>query len=215
MGDPIKRRKSFSRPRKPWDKSRLESEQKIKKNYGLKSKRELWKTEAVVRRKRQSARKLLALPIEQREKAEKDIIGSLNRSGLLQSGAIADDILGLNVSEVLERRLQTIVLRKGLANSLKQARQFITHGHIAVNNQKVTTPAYPVRKDDSITYYGKPMVLKVPKKEELKKEFEKAIPKKEENENVKSAETEKTVSEPVKETEKPEEKIEKEKVKGE
>lgn len=198
MGDPSRRKKKYARPKKPWDKIRLEEERKIKKRFELKNKRELWKTEALVRKKRQSARKLLALTPEQREKTEKNLIGSLNRVGLLQQNALADDILGLDVPEVLERRLQTVVLRKGLANTLKQARQFIVHGHISVNNQKITTPSYLVKTNESIVYYGKPMVLKVPIKKELKKEFEESIPPKKEAEEKAEPTKEKGETEPEK-----------------
>ncbi len=169
MGDPIRRAKAYSRPRKPWDRTRLEAEKKLKKTYGLKTKRELWKTEAILRKKRQSARKLLALPPERAQKQEKELVKSLHRIGILREDAVLDDVLGLENPEFLERRLQTIVLRKGLATTAKQARQLIAHGHIGVNGKKVTAPSYLVRTHDAIGYYGKPVVLQAAPKREVKK----------------------------------------------
>ncbi|MEA1999633.1 MAG: 30S ribosomal protein S4, partial [Euryarchaeota archaeon] len=57
----------------------------------------------------------------------------------------------------LERRLQTRVYKKELANSIKHARQLIVHGHIAVDGRRVTIPSYIIREDEEgkIGYYGK------------------------------------------------------------
>jgi small subunit ribosomal protein S4 len=68
-----------------------------------------------------------------------------------------DDVLSLQVSDQLGRRLQTLVYRKGFARSPKQARQFITHGHIAINGKKVTIPGYLVNaeEEEHISYYSK------------------------------------------------------------
>jgi small subunit ribosomal protein S4 len=59
------------------------------------------------------------------------------------------------VEQQLERRLQTIVYRKGLARSPKQARQFVTHGHIMIGTRKVTIPGYHVsRAEESQVCYA-------------------------------------------------------------
>ncbi len=181
MGDPRKRRKQFEKPLRPWDKGRLESERELKKTYGLKNKRELWRAESTLRGKRKNARKLLALDMEARIKRESELINSLTRYGVLGKSARLDDVLSLRVESLLERRLQTMVLRKGLANNIKQARQFVVHGHIALNGKKVSSPGYmvSVEEEHSIGYYKKPMILKpiVPeKKASLKEDFEQAKP---------------------------------------
>ena len=85
--------------------------------------------------------------------------------------------MSLTIQDLLNRRLQTVVFKKGFARTINQARQFITHGHIAVNERKVTAPSYIVLKSetDKVNYYGKPLQLEPPKaerKEELKKAFE-------------------------------------------
>lgn len=183
MGDPKKRRKSFEKPRKVWSAERLAKDRALQKDYGLKNMREIWKAESFLRNKRQNARKMLALSIEQRDKREKELIGSLARIGILNKNASLDDILGLRVEALLERRLQTIAFRKNLALSQKQARQFITHGRIAVDGKKVSVPGFIVPKDLEATvgYFKEPIKLNVPEKKQknLKKEFEEAKPEEE------------------------------------
>jgi len=187
MGDPKKTRKHFKRPLKIWDKQNIEREKILKGTYGLKNKRELWKAETTLRKKRHSARSLLALPLEQRLKREQQLLQSLARIGLLSQKATLDDVLTLGIESLLERRLQTLVLRKGLANTAIQARQFITHGHIAINGRRLTAPSYIVtaEEDEKISYYGgrkmvlKPVVedkKKAKKPGETAKEFEEAKP---------------------------------------
>jgi len=185
MGDPKKTRKQFKRPLKIWDKTNIEKEKKLKKGFGLKNKREIWKTETVLRKKRHSARKMLAMPMEERLKREKDLLGSFSRMGIMTPNGTLDDVLTLTVESFLERRLQTLAWRKGLANTPTQARQFITHGHIAIGGQRVTAPGYMVTAEEEgkIGYYGgKKMVLKPAedqKKKDAKKEFEEAKPREE------------------------------------
>ncbi|MFR9674112.1 30S ribosomal protein S4 [Streptomyces sp. TR06-5] len=50
----------------------------------------------------------------------------------------------------LERRLDALVLRAGLARTIYQARQMVVHGHIGVNGRKVDTPSFRVRPDDVV-----------------------------------------------------------------
>ncbi len=197
MGDPKKTKKKYLRPRKPWDKKRLDEEKKLKETYGLKNKKELWGIEQTLKNKRQNARKLLALELDKRLKREKELLDSIRKIGLVKGNATLDDVLGLRIEEFLERRLETIIWRKGLANTTKQARQFIVHGHIAINGKKVSTPSYMVKEDEEnkITYYKKELKLKQEKKD-LKKEFEKV--KAETSEETK--ETKKEVKEKTKET---------------
>jgi small subunit ribosomal protein S4 len=73
------------------------------------------------------------------------------------------------VRNFLERRLQTIVFRKGMARTPVQARQLISHGFISVNGRKVTSPGTTVTRamEGGIAYY-KPIDLSVPEREEAK-----------------------------------------------
>ncbi|MER6498633.1 30S ribosomal protein S4 [Streptomyces sp. NPDC001455] len=51
----------------------------------------------------------------------------------------------------LERRLDALVLRSGLARTIYQARQMVVHGHIEVDGRKVDKPSYRVRPDQVVT----------------------------------------------------------------
>ena len=112
MGDPRKTRKQFKRPLKIWNTASIAREKILKETFGLKNKREIWKTETSLRKKRHSARSLLALPLEERLKREKELIGSLSRVGILTKDAGLDDVLTLTIESFLESRFQTMVLRK-------------------------------------------------------------------------------------------------------
>ncbi len=149
MGDPKKPRKKWQGPGHPWRKEVLEEEMRLLGEYGLRNKRELWIAKSLLREIRARARKLLALPEEQRLPLEKPLVTRLYRMGLLPSeNASLDDILSLDVRHILERRLQTIVYRKGLASSIYHARQLITHGHIAIGGRRVRSPGYLVTRDE-------------------------------------------------------------------
>ncbi len=117
--------------------------------YGLRNKRELWLAQTLLRNIRKRARMLLSLPADVRSAEEKRLIERLYGMGLLKiPTATLDDILSLSVSDVLERRLQTIVYRKGLAKTMHQARQLIVHGHIAIGGRRVTSPGYLVSREE-------------------------------------------------------------------
>jgi small subunit ribosomal protein S4 len=162
MGYPGKNHKSFQTPKRPFEKTRIEDETRLVIEYGLRNKREVWKAQSILRKYRKAARNLLALmssatdrTLFETKKAE--LISHLQRAGLLGPDADIDDVLALKVQAQLERRLQTLVHRKGLARSPKQARQLITHGHIAINGRRVSIPSYRVTRveEPQITYYGK------------------------------------------------------------
>jgi small subunit ribosomal protein S4 len=138
-------RKKYEKPRRPWDKARLEKEKEILKKFGLKRKRELWRAEAILRKYRRMARDLIAKKDKEKEKV---LIEKLKRMGVLKEGSSLDDVLALTVEDILERRLQTIVYRKGLANSLKHARQLIVHGHVKINGRKINYPSYLVERGE-------------------------------------------------------------------
>ncbi|MEM1675360.1 MAG: 30S ribosomal protein S4 [Desulfurococcaceae archaeon] len=148
MGDPKKPRKKWEGPRHPWRREVLIEEMNIIGTYGLRNKRELWRVKTIVRRIRHRARALLAAPKEIREKMGKALINKLYKMGLVKENATLENVLDLRVEDLLERRLQTIVYRKGLANTIYQARQLIVHGHIAIGGRRVTSPGYIVSRDE-------------------------------------------------------------------
>ncbi len=160
MGYPGKAHKQYDTPKRPFEKARIEEEARLVIEYGLRNKRELWKAQSTLRRYRRAARELLALmststDARRIETKREELIGHLQRMGFLGPNADIDDVLALKVEQELERRLQTMVYRRGLARSPKQARQFITHGHVAIGGRKVTIPGYRVERvdEDRIGYY--------------------------------------------------------------
>ncbi len=155
MGDPKRHRKKYKTPRKPWDEARLREELEIIGTYGLRNKRELWRVKTELSRIRRMARSLLAKSPEERAEVEKQLLSKLYRMGLVEEDATLDDVLGLTVKDLLERRLQTMVYRLGLAKTVHQARQLIVHGHISVNGRRVRSPGYIVKRgeEDTITYW--------------------------------------------------------------
>lgn len=149
MGDPKKPRKTWERPGHPWIKERLIEEMELVGQYGLRNKRELWKAQTLLRRIRNKAKALLSLPEEERRARERSLVKFLYNLGLLSSeNASVDDILSLTVKDILERRLQTIVYRKGLAKTIHQARQLIVHGHIAIAGRRVRSPGRLVTREE-------------------------------------------------------------------
>jgi small subunit ribosomal protein S4 len=161
MGDPKRHRRKYVTPMHPWDKTRFEKESQITIKYGLRNKRELWRFQNILRKYRRVARDLLAkiiLPGREGEYAKAKaqmVIKKLIRMGVLAENSTLDDILNLSVEDFLERRLQTLVHRHGLAITVNQARQLIVHGHIAVEGKRVTIPSYIVDRDEEskIAYY--------------------------------------------------------------
>ncbi len=148
MGDPKKSRRKYSRPQHPWKKDRIEAEKIILKEYGLKNKREIWQMTAFLRNISDQAKKLIAARGTQAERERELLITRLVRQGLVRQGSKLDDVLGLTLNNILERRLQTLVVRKSLAKTMNQARQFIVHTHILVNNKVITRPSYLVLSDE-------------------------------------------------------------------
>lgn len=147
MGDPRKPKKAFATPRHPWRKDQLEEELHMVGDYGLRNKKELRRHETDLSQIRGIARTLLGQEEAERAPLERQYLTSLARQGILPDSAIVDNILDLNVKDLMERRLQTVVFRTGLAKSIWQARQFVIHGHISVAGDIVTVPSYVVRRD--------------------------------------------------------------------
>lgn len=141
MGHPKKQRKKFEAPKKPWDKSRIEKERGLLKTYGLRRKKEVWRAESILRGLRRRARELQARRNEEREKI---LLNKITDLGIPCRDL--DDVLEIRVEDLLSRRLQSLVHKTGLANTARQARQFIVHGKISVNKKRIRWPSYVVKK---------------------------------------------------------------------
>lgn len=156
MGDPKKTRKKYQTPSHPWQKGRIEEEKELAREYGTKSKTELWKMNSKLRGFLRMAKHLIALRTAQAEKEKAQLIARLAKLGLIPDNASLDDILDLKIKNILERRLQTLLVRKGFARTMSQARQYITHHHVTIGPKKVTSPSHlvTVKEEGLIAFYS-------------------------------------------------------------
>merc|ERR1719440_2258927 len=108
--------KTFKKPRRPFEKERLDSEMKLVGEYGLRGKREIWRVQMALSKIRNSARTLLTLEEDDEKRIfdETALMNRMKKYGLLEE-----------TEDMLERRLQTLVFKLGLAKSIHHARVLI------------------------------------------------------------------------------------------
>ncbi len=154
MGDPRKHRKKYTTPSHPWQRARIEEEKEIQKEFSLPRKTEIWKMVSLGRSFAAQTKKLISQNDPQSLKERELLLAKLKKLGLLKTGSRIEEALSISTKDVLNRRLQTLVCKKGLARSPAQARQFITHGHITVAGKAVTSPAHivPVEEEGFIGF---------------------------------------------------------------
>jgi small subunit ribosomal protein S4 len=133
---PKRKSKRYNRPRKLYSTVRIKEENGLVNRYGLKNKREVWKTDFAVAKIRNTAKKLITASEEEKNKF---IEGQKTKGFEVNSIA---DILGLNKEDYLKRRLQSIIVKKNLAHTHKQARQLIVHKHVTINNHVLNSPSH-------------------------------------------------------------------------
>lgn len=148
----LHRKKSFSRPKKPWQASRIKEENNLLKEYGLKTKTEIWRAAEILRRWRELAKNIVSLSAEKREGETKILLTKLQKYGIVSTDTDIDEVLALNLRDILEKRLQTIIYKKSMALTPKQARQFIVHNKVTVNGKKVSSPSHLVKTTDEISF---------------------------------------------------------------
>ncbi|MFB6490732.1 MAG: 30S ribosomal protein S4 [Thermoproteus sp. AZ2] len=157
MGGKKKSRKIYleGKPKKLWNTQLLQEELQLMGEYGLRNKRELWKARSMLKLIVRRARSLLSMTAEERAPLELPFKERLYKMGFIDDVNIPlDRVLSLDVRAVLERRLQTIIVRRGLAKTPYEARQLIAHGHIAINGRRITSSGFLVPRDleDKISY---------------------------------------------------------------
>jgi small subunit ribosomal protein S4 len=157
-----RKHKTYSRPKRPFDKPRIEEEAGIMEEFGLKNKREIWKADTKIKSIREKAKKLISSKPEEQQA----LFNKLNKIGLKVNSI--SSILSLDKQDYMRRRLQTIVVTKKLASTSKQARQLIVHKKVLVDGKAVNSPSYivPVEFENKITLKDK----KIKKKKEAVKE---------------------------------------------
>ena len=221
MGDPRKLRAKYQGPNHPWEATRMEEESKLFRDYGLSNKKEIWRLRSLLAHYKSQAKELTASQNENAPEEAKLLLKKLQKYGLLQEGAILDDVLSLTLPEIMDRRLQTVVFKKQLARTVKQARQFIVHDHILIEGKPINSPGMLVTltQEKELTFAARsplvdemhperkqevaetPEEAEVLEKKEAKKEEKKEVKKEKPAKEVKK---ETTVKEVKKEEEKKE-----------
>ena len=157
MGDIKKKRKLFSRPKKLFDRTRMDEENVLVKRYGLKNKREIWKAKSLVSNFRRRAKALIGKD----ESEQRMFFDKLNKIGM--NVMSISDVLALTEGDVLERRLQTMLFKKKLARTVREARQLIVHKNVLVDGKTVNIPSFVVTKDLEDNLSVREMRVKTPK----------------------------------------------------
>jgi len=142
--------KTYTTPRRPFEKERLDQELKLIGEFGLRNKREVWRVKYVVTKIRTAARELLTLDEKDPRRLFEGnaLLRRLVRIGVLDESKMKlDYVLSLRTDDFLERRLQTQVFKLGLAKSIHHARVLIRQRHIRVRKQVVNVPSFVVRLD--------------------------------------------------------------------
>jgi len=142
--------KTYTTPRRPFEKARLDQELKLIGEYGLRNKREVWRVKYSLAKIRTAARTLLTLEEKDHRRLFEGnaLLRRLVRIGVLEESRMKlDYVLGLKIEDFLERRLQTQVFKLGLAKSIHHARVLIRQRHIRVRKQVVNVPSFIVRLD--------------------------------------------------------------------
>ncbi|WP_022836601.1 30S ribosomal protein S4 [Salisaeta longa] len=111
------------------------------------------------RRRRESE---YAVQLKEKQKA-KYTYGLLERQfkNLFDKATRKQGVTGENLLRFLEARLDNVVFRLGIARTRRQARQFVTHGHIMVNGEPVNIPSYELQADDIVAVRPKSRQLEV------------------------------------------------------
>ena len=141
----IRKKKLYVRPRKLYIKSRISEENKLLEKYGLKNKREVWKTLAKINYFRSRAKDLAKAPQEEQQVLFK----KLSHLGL-KTQSIAE-VLALKIEDLLERRLPTVVFKNKLATTPQQGRQMVVHKKVLINGKVINIPSYIVSLDEEST----------------------------------------------------------------
>jgi small subunit ribosomal protein S4 len=148
VGDPKNPRRVWRKPKRPLNYELKMEELKTLGTFGLKTKKELWKAHTELSRVRKQARSLLALRQEVRIEKEPVLLNSLTKIGLVAKDSTLDDVLNLQVTDLLSRRLQTIALKKFGFKTPYQARQAVVHGHIIIGDRRINIPSYIVTVEE-------------------------------------------------------------------
>jgi small subunit ribosomal protein S4 len=166
MGAPRRNKRKYEKPGDIRNLERIKYDHGLVEQYGLKNLKELWKAQTEISRLRRNVREMLS-GNPKFKSMESKMMERLKKLSIANDSTTLDNLLDINETALLERRLQTVVFRKGLAKSIKQARQLIVHGYISINGKRITRPGFLVNYEDEkhIGYY-KPIDIEIKQKAE-------------------------------------------------
>ena len=196
MGDPRKLRKKYQTPVHPWNKTEIDESKKFKSEFGIRNRKELLKAETFLKKYKDIAKRLTADKSAQGQKEKQQVLDKFQRYGLLPAGSELHNILNIDLSTVLERRFQSILVKLGHAKTMPQARQFVVQRHVFVGNKGITSPTKLLTLEEESQIRFKPTSKladdnhpeRVNEAEKIKEEREKILPKsKKEDKKAKSS----------------------------
>lgn len=154
MGSIKRLTNKYETPDHPWRKDRIDTERALRKKYGLKNTRELWKVGSKLKSFKDQIKSFATMPAIQGALEKKQLITRLEKFGIMPEENNLENVLGYTPEVLLDRRLQTIVLKKKLCHTMRQARQFIIHRHVLVAGKCVTAPGYlvPLSEEAHISF---------------------------------------------------------------
>lgn len=202
MGDPKKNHKKYQTASHPWIRADIELQRTLRQEYGLTTRKEVLIAQSFLKKYKAIAKSLIAHKSVQAQKEKEQVLSKLQRLGLLNTGSTLDQIFSLTLRDILNRRIQSIVAKKGLARSMKQARQFIVHRHILIAGKEITSPSYLIQTSEEVLLSFKPTSSLASEDHPERLNFAKEIH--EEAEQVKKTPTKKKKSASEDATEKPE-----------
>jgi len=160
-----KLKKTYETPNEGWSEERIQREEELTEEYGLNNKKEIYKAQSQLRSFRRKARELVSEDDD--SEAVQEIKQRAHDLGLVKGNAELEDLFTLNVTDFLDRRLQTAVNRRGYSDTVNEARQLVVHGHVYVDGQRVNVPSYLLTKEEE-----KDLEVRRPEPEEAEEEVE-------------------------------------------
>ena len=139
---------TYKTPKVPFERERFDAELKLAGQFGLKNKREIQRVHFMLGHMRTVAKVMLMKDAKDPKRMLEGtaLLRRLHNLGILpKEQNKLEFVLALKEENILERRLQTVVLRKGLAKSIHHARVLIRGKMIRVGKQIVDSPSFLVR----------------------------------------------------------------------
>jgi small subunit ribosomal protein S4 len=154
MGDIKKLTNKYSTPSHPWRKERIDTERALRRQYGLKNSTELWKLSSKLKSFKDQIKNFATMAPEQGAKEKAQLEARLAKYGIQPESGNLEEVLDYTPQTLLNRRLQTVLVQRNMARTMRQARQFIVHRHVLVGDKCISAPGYlvTVAEETQITF---------------------------------------------------------------